>query len=364
MSIGLFGLITIGIALSICPALVYIYQSSVSSAPAKILLGIARLVQIVGFAALVASVVVFFLPLFLRSDLDSKTLIELNKLIESYHKYLEFSWVVFLLGIATLFGLAWVGKFEIESTNAKIAHNAIKAVSIVKLVVGILAACTFIGGDLNGRIQDRIADAEAEKAKINDVELALFSKLESVLAQDAVIESLIQASRSNSSVGQVQTAYHLVAPYLPSTLPANSTRDWAVRSRPEPDKVASDRSFQDVARVLGLIDNAAETQTGQDELVDDAVELVFDEQVVEPVKAHLLGLGNPILGALVDAFLDPLFLDAARQSVREKALDFVHNHANIDSTRDQLRASVQTIAAGVARRLPADAAWSWSRAKR
>jgi hypothetical protein len=235
----------------------------------------AETLGVVGAAALVAVVMLMVLPVFQPTDLNTENLRQLNEAVEQYHRWLEKSWILLVVLCVTLLASAWLVRSEVSAAKAKLAGRVIKGTAAAKVVVGILAACSFVGGDLKGRLQDRVVDTTAAKVALTEVRLEFFPKAERILMRQVVITALEQVSDHSSSFNQVWIAYNLSAPYLadlPSAMAKEKLPEETKATRRE--AAVLDVSLQQAAADAAALDQAIAEQTRQDELVDHIVELV------------------------------------------------------------------------------------------
>jgi hypothetical protein len=310
-----------------------------------------RVVGTFGWSALAAAAILMLLPVFTSGKVEGENLRQLNAAIAYYHGLLGKSWIVLVIFLCTLLAGAWLIKAEISQATAAHAGRVVKGTAFVKGVVALLATCSFIGGDLHGRLRERLEESELAKPRLAEIRMQLFSRIERALAQE-LVESILDDSEDNSAFRQIRSAYRLAAPYVDQAPRPETTvlPDLTWQSGEMPD-LSTRQAEQEVAAHEMEIDmgdlslnSPIAIQPPKDLLAEQMVEIVLDEQVAKPIKDYLLSFGNPVIDGLVRAMLSPVFLDPAKKAVKVEAAKLLTGKSDLTAARVRIRAAARPIA--------------------
>lgn len=346
-------LITTGALLVICSFIFPSNPQKLRTVGRKIIYALAKVMRLVGFAALIAATIILLIPALEPSDLTTKTLKELNETIEQYHRWLEMSWTVLLVLIASLLVCFWLGWSELTAAHARLAGRVVKATSTPKLLVGLLASCTFIGAGIEERTLENTAKTEAVAQRLAGLQLQLFSHIEREIERELIEEVITQAATQSPQFKQTVTAFNIVAPFLPN--------------RPDITRVADDKILQDTSLKVAVPDislaqaekierelNDEEKKEGSpDIIIENFIHLAYDKGVSDSIKLFLRHIGNPFISELVADFLDPFFGEQAERLITTQATKVMQNHFDRKTSQAQLRAASQPLHDSIARRLAA-----------
>jgi hypothetical protein len=345
-------LIMIGALLIICSFVLPGSSKKLGTIARKIVYALLRVMRLVGFAALIAATIILLFPVFGPSDLTGKTLKELNETIEQYHHWLELSWTVLLVLIASLLVCFWFGWSELTAAQARLAGRVIKATSTPKILLGFLACCTFVGAGIEGRIRENTSKTEAAAQKLAGLQLQLFAHIEHEIEWELIEEIVKQASAQSPQFQQTVAAFNVVSPFMPN----RPDRVWATDDKTLKDVFQKhfipDIPLAQVEKVEGeLKDEAKKESTPEDAFVDDFVHLAYDKGVSDSMKLYLRHIGNPLISELVANFLDPVFGEQTERYIAAQANQVMQNHFDRQISRAQLRSATQSLRNSIADKL-------------
>jgi hypothetical protein len=330
-------LLTIGCVLVVTSFLLPRDPQKLHTTLRKVVFGLAKVVRLVGIAALIAGAIIILLSVFFTSDLTDQTLKDLNDGIERYHHWLEWSWIVLAASCLSLLACIWFGLAEITAARARAAGRIIKATSTAKILAGFLACCTFIGAGAEGRITEREAETEATAQKLSSLQLILFKHVEREIEQEVISETIHDASTQSSLVQQTINTFQVVAPFLPNrpTIVPGSYGESTHESSTQP--TAPDVTLKQIAKVEDELKDEPRDESPEGVLVEDFVHLAYDNTVSDAMKQYLLHIGNPIISEMVSAFLDPMFGESIEGWIRDQARRVMTDRFDRASSEAQVR---------------------------
>ncbi len=220
------------------------------------------------------------------------------------------SWVVVVLAIATLLTAVWLGRLEVSVAQAGAVRKTIKGIAAAKVVVSILAFCTFAAAGFEGKAGEQATKARSAERNLAELQVRVLSHAEHSVAGQVLAQALNTTGVHAASVSTLMQKYSMVAPYL-SGRPALVTT-----SGDEPVRLVDASHPADITEAQATDDlRDEETATTRNLLAEDLVDLLFDKKVSEPAKKYLLGLHNPILAELAGAILDPLIAKPLKRGI-------------------------------------------------
>jgi hypothetical protein len=297
----------------------------------KIRKALSRIIRITSISAAIAALIVWIFPTPGTTNLNAQNIMALNETMASYAEILEYSWVVSLFLLLTAGLAVWAGWLDVKSAPIKGLRWSIKSTASAKLILGIVAACSFVASGVESGVENNLRQAKEVQQSLNDLQLAVFQRVEAVAEHEASASLLQSAGKVNANVTTLHAAYNQVASFLPdSKVIADSESTSDTRNA----VAAPDISTDQANALLETYGRSPSAEESNDTLVNDVVGLIFDEKIADNVKKHFFGIANPLLSELASAFIDPIIAEPIKNAVSKKVSDAIRGNWSRAALRD------------------------------
>ena len=311
------------------------------SSKSAISTGISNTFGIAALAAFIAAIITLFLPSVAAEDTAALTLRELNAHIDAASIWLKKSWILTLFICVSLLSWAWYLGREVSNETAKRAGQVVKGVSTIKLMFGILAACTFVGGNAYEENVGQLPDLQKARTELKEAQLQLFSETQALLLSEAVSDAVKQASQTSTAFAMTQMAYNDAGKYSdPPDIPVLEEAIVQVPSKLRESLGATpDLSMAQVDSANQRIDEATMELSKDNPLVANIVDVALEKSAAGPLKEHFMSFHNPFLDKLVANVIDPIFLKPLQKRLTTIASKWMTGQIEAKAAIAQARAT-------------------------
>jgi hypothetical protein len=330
--------------------LIHLDERFLETRGGKIAQSLLNLVGTIGWAALIALIVIWFVKAVSGTSLPD-TIGGTNAMIDRPKGWMGYSRIaLFLLCAAALVGLLALHD-EAAETGARRVGSAIKWTGKIKAAFLLLATCSFVSAERNGSVRVSLAEAQAQRANLMDAQLVLFEKVETALVREAINSALDQELSNSGSLAATSQSYGLAGAYVSPLLGRSlDFGDTFVRPASSDFRPAAQAKAAVVEKAAAPAIEAGSAEKAQKKLVDDLVKIAFGKGT-STIKAAYVDLGHPLLNSVLDAVVDPAFLDPLRDMAARQANRLMRGEIGWRDARDSARRLGRSLAAGVNARL-------------
>jgi hypothetical protein len=313
--------------------------------------GFGKTCSAASLAAIIAAVITFFVTEDISGDLSTKSLSELNLMIDKVNSVLKNSWIWILLACISLLLFAIVWGKEVKRLHVEHLGKVATGISITKTAFAVLAASSFVGAGLQTQSSDNSIALEATKAELIEARLALFQDLESVLIAEAISSAVATASKENMVVSSVVSAYSSADFLFDEPQPTEISPTVNESAKLIPDSDTLDVSLDKVYELSAKLNEDSSKDSQTNKLTERIAEIALDKSLAGPLKEHFLSFDNPIIDRLISNIVDPVFVKPLKARIGSIAGKWVDGRIDLNAAKAGVRSVASPQARQIASRL-------------
>jgi|GEM_PF-7004877 len=332
---GLFGVATISVVVA------WGLDGAAANAKGPLKICVAKLLRALAVASVIAAIALMRVASSsslglgtTRDQMDGLEPEKLNELVEICEHWSERLWLVVCCGVAAILTGIATGWIHIRASRMEGAVPMLRWLTTSKLVFGLLACVTFIGGGLVSDAGEKKHDALLVKSEADEARVALGRKIHEIAVRDAIRVFVADAAASSAAVHNVVLAHSIAREVMGPIPPTSPAGRLISDSKPQQTPAAS------LNEIRHASDLYSSNGISDDELVNELTELSVSGPASELVQKHLFGIGNPVINELVAALTNPAFRRALNQFLPPIELEALAKRFGPEQLRQRVAAAM------------------------